>query len=838
MKKYFVSLLCLISLFPITGQSQVFEWAKAFFAHNGDMNPSVNNIGRSIAVDGAGNVFSAGFFDHTVDFDPGPAVFAISADNWAYKGLYLSKLSSAGDFLWALKISSYIEGGDIAIDVDKEGNVYVCSQLRLAWDFDPGPDEFILSPKGSMDAFIAKYSADGALVWAKQFGGEKAMTSPDILNVDEDGNIIVGGSFIGTVDFDPSSTIHNLTASAHSQAYIVKLDRGGDLIWARQFGHGSVSNASTHLTDVKTDAIGNIYLSGRFGGTCDFDPGPNQYLLKSAGTSDLIVVKLSSQSDFIWAAHIASTSSPNYYHTLHHGMDIDGRGNVYLTGSFIGSFDFDPGPGKHVINSQGGYDWYLLKLDSQGNFLWVDVFTSSEYDIGEDVAMGTDGIVYVVGSVGNNIDIDPGPGVHTLTTLNSYGGAALLKIDSETGGLIHASLFDLITADWSSQLYPSRLRVDSDHNIYITGQSGGSVDLDPGEGKYTLGTDIRGNASPFALKLSRCANISTSAMDITSCNTFEFNNKTFDSTGIYRIIVPNSAGCDSIITLNLVINKMVSEKSVAICEGESYFAEGAERSVAGIYVDTLKSSTDCDSIIITHLSVNPIPKPFLGPDRDLCSGDQVSVSPGVFDEYLWQDFTTEESFTVNKPGLYWVEVSNQFKCKTRDSIWFSKAHSLPSGFLKATDSVCSGLPLSIQPTKQYKKYLWSTGSFRDQISVAEPGTYWLTVTDENGCSGTDSTIILPKSCIGGIYIPNAFTPNADGLNDVFMPLIKEPVNSYNLAIYNRWGKNIFKTTDPSVGWDGRYSGEPQEAGIFIWVCVIELKNGKVERLNGTVTLIR
>jgi len=430
--------------------------------------------------------------------------------------------------------------------------------------------------------------------------------------------------------------------------------------------------------------------------------------------------------------------------------------------------------------------------------------------------------------------MDPGPGVYTITTVNQYGASALAKVNSN-GSFISAATFDQIGSDYGSCL-TRRLVVNDLQNIYITGYLGGIVDFDPGPNVYPLNSG--GTQAPFVLKLARCTNITTSTLNISTCNSYTLNNETFDSTGTYIRIIPNSTGCDSIITLHLTINKKYTDQTKTICEGEFFFAGGANQTVSGIYKDTLTTSLNCDSIVTTHLTVNPKPLPMLGPDRDLCAGTQSIISPGSFTQYLWQDMTTSNIFTVNTPGLYWVKVTNEFNCTATDSIIIRSILPSPDNFLKKTDSICSYQQLAIAATGIFNQYLWSTGAVEKQIIVDKPGTYWLKVTDANGCTGTNSISVYPKDCMNGVFLPTAFTPNNDGLNDIFKALVFGKVMSFKLQVFSREGQLIFQTTDPLKGWDGLYKGMSYSTTAFVWQCSYQLENRQPEYQKGTVIIIR
>lgn len=578
---------------------------------------------------------------------------------------------------------------------------------------------------------------------------------------------------------------------------------------------------------------GNIYTVGNFAGTCDFDPGSGNYSLQSNSLRDGYIAKLDPEGNFVWAKRIGNTTKDYYQFADSRGIDIDSDNNVYTTGNFTGTFDFDPGLNTHTIISDN-YDWYVLKLNGQGDFKWADVFGGSEMDIGADVAVGSDGNVYAVGTIGHSADMDPGPGVYNITTVNQYGASVLTKVNSN-GGFIYAAPFESEGTDYGSSL-GRRMVVDNSQNIYITGYLTGIIDFDPGPDVYPVSSGS--GEAPFVLKLTRCKNVTTSTLNVSGCSSYTLNNEIFDSTGTYIRTIVNSRGCDSIITLHFTINKKFTEQTITICEGESFFAGGAGQIIPGIYKDTLRTSLNCDSIVTTHLRINPRPLPNLGSDMDLCAGTQSVISPGSFTKYLWQDMTTSNNFTVSAPGLYWVKVTNSFNCSATDSFIVRAMLSLPTSFLKKTDSICSYEKLEIVASKIFDQYLWSTGSVENRIKIDQPGQYRLKVTDANGCVGTDSITVFKKECMNGVYIPSAFTPGNDGKNDVFRALVFGRVLSFKLQIFDRAGRLIFQTTDPHKGWDGLNKDGSYSTSVFVWQCFYQLDQQGPAHQKGTVTIVR
>ena len=200
--------------------------------------------------------------------------------------------------------------------------------------------------------------------------------------------------------------------------------------------------------------------------------------------------------------------------------------------------------------------------------------------------------------------------------------------------------------------------------------------------------------------------------------------------------------------------------------------------------------------------------------------------------------TTSNTLAVNTPGLYWVKVTNEFNCTATDSVTIASVLPAPNNFLQKTDSICNYGNTTIISEGSFSKYLWSTGSIGRQINIENPGTYWLSVTDTYGCTGTDTISVYLKNCMLGVYLPTAFTPNNDGHNDQFRALVFGKVQSFMLQVFNREGQLVFQTTDPAIGWNGVYKGTSYSTATFVWQCSYQLEGRKPEHQKGTVTIIR
>ncbi len=228
---------------------------------------------------------------------------------------------------------------------------------------------------------------------------------------------------------------------------------------------------------------------------------------------------------------------------------------------------------------------------------------------------------------------------------------------------------------------------------------------------------------------------------------------------------------------------------------------------------------------------------FTDPSK-LCDGNTTSLDAGSgFKNYSWNNGVNTEVLIADKPGKYWVSLTDIHNCTATDTVNVIVV-PVPADFLTASITKCFYDDVFVAPSKSFDKYEWSDGSNFKTIKISTGGTYWLTATDANGCIGTDSIAIIDSACAEYLYIPTAFTPNHDARNDVFKPTFAGRLLNYHFMIYDRWGKMIFSTEDFSKGWDGSLNSLEQPPGTYVWICSYELQGRAPRTEKGTVTLIR
>lgn len=247
----------------------------------------------------------------------------------------------------------------------------------------------------------------------------------------------------------------------------------------------------------------------------------------------------------------------------------------------------------------------------------------------------------------------------------------------------------------------------------------------------------------------------------------------------------------------------------------------------------------CVSVDTIEVKKYSFDQPFLGNDTSFCSGNQAVITPGTYQLYEWNGQAGNNTFIVNTPGDYHVKVTDENGCTGTDTITIRSLYSSPGNFLLPTDSICNGEKIVLQPTQHFESYQWSTAQTGKMITIANTGLYTLTVTDQNGCTGSDTlTVIEKQDCPKLIYFPSAFTPNNDIWNATFKPRIYGNVEEYHFSVYNRYGQVVFETTNSLLGWDGNYKAKAAAAGGYVFICSYKFSGGSYNIKKGTVLLIR
>ena len=324
-------------------QSGNYVWSTSFGGGGYD-------YGNKIDIDSFGNIWVIGSFRNTVDFNPSG-----TSNNKTSNGgedIYVLKLNFLGNFISVQTMGGTGNDSPTSMAIDPFGFLFVTGTFEETADFNPGNTTTNLISNGLTDLFLIKLNFSGGLLFAKSIGGTGNDGSTDI-KIDPFSNLFITGYFSETTDFDPSNNgTSNLVSLGYEDAFTLKLNNLGDLIWARSFGNNNFIRGNS----VNIDGDGNVFTGGFFRGICDIDPGSNVIPINSNGYMDIILQKLDQNGNYLNAIALGNSGDDQIT-----DMKIVNN-EFYICGTFMDQVDFNPSILDHVMTSNGDKDAFVLKF--------------------------------------------------------------------------------------------------------------------------------------------------------------------------------------------------------------------------------------------------------------------------------------------------------------------------------------------------------------------------------------------------------------------------------------------------------------------------------------------
>jgi len=723
-----------------------FVWAKQFI---GTSNARAN----AIALDANGNVFTTGVFNSTCDFDPGAGAFPLTA---SAQDIFVCKLNTIGDFVWAKKIGGPVNDVGYTIAVDNIGNVYTGGSFESTVDFDPGASIVNFTSLGQRDIFISKLDNNGNYLWAKAVGGT---TTDHCFGITTDAldNVISTGWFEGTVDFNPNIGVANISSLGAQDAFILKLNSAGNYLWATSIGRTGFEMG----TDITVDALDNIYTTGTFSGSnVDFEPGIGIYNLSaSGGFEDAFIQKLDASGNFISAVRMGGI---NYDRGV--GIALDKLGNIFSTGFFNVTSDFDPGAGVFNLVSAGSSDAFFLKLGCR-------------VPPNNTTNMSNLSICY-----GNN------------TVLTAIGTGTLDWYSASTGGTYLGGGTSYTTAILTSTV-----------TFYVQDSSSCGV---------SLRTPVTVNVSPSATITVNSGSIcSGQSFTITpsGANTYTIQGgsaiKTPTATTNYTVSGTSAAGCVSstFATSSITVNTTptITVNSGSICSGQSFTitpggantyttqggsavktpTTGASYTVAGTSSAGCVSSTFATSSI----TVNTTPTITVN-SGSICSSQSFTITPGGANTYTIQGGSAVKTPTTS--ASYTVAGTSSAGCVSSTFATSSITVNTTPTITVNSGNICSGQSFTITPGGANTYTIQGGGAIKTPTTNT---TYTVIGASTAGCvsnSPATSTITVnavPTISVNGgvICSGQSFTITPSGANTYTIQggsAIKTPTATTNYTV--------------------------------------------------------
>ncbi len=390
---------------------------------------------------------------------------------------------------------------------------------------------------------------------------------------------------------------------------------------------------------------------------------------------------------------------------------------------------------------------------------------------------------------------------------------------------------------------------------------------------FDILNSVSGEVEITADTVTYCLNlpviIPVEARDFTDISSFimelAYNTEVLSFTGLTGVnpALENGTFSNSIVGDTLQIRFSTWDNVTTVGTGEQLFSLRFDALAPGNsdliwnWMQCVLYSADNDSIPAIFVNglaeILPSPAIYSEGSGTYCEGDMLTLRAGSLDDQqISFEWTGPSGFThpeadwqlgqlgINDNGQFRLIATNPENCRATQDVEV-RVNPKPQISLGYADTLCFGQQELLNPGSGYASYLWHDGSTAESRIAIEAGTYWVQVTDVNNCKASDSIHVVP--CNLELLIPNAFTPNGDGLNDTFRPLFSGfEFNDFYMAIYTKWGDLVFTTTDFITGWDGTINGNPAQTDTYIYVISYEAPSYVTRTLpspaTGDITLIR
>jgi len=439
----------------------------------------------------------------------------------------------AQDFEWAGTYGGSGEDVIRAMHTDLDGNTYSTGYFTDTADFDVSPIQFNLTSMGFYDVFIVKNNSEGNNEWAVSIGGTLFDYGTGI-TTDTDGNVYITGFFDTPVDFDPGPDEFTIIPLMGGDVFIMKLDSEGNFVWAKSVGGDGYEES----TAIAVTSTGTVIVLGYFYEPVDFNPGPEEYFITSAGGSDTFILKLDEDGNYIstnryggsendlalsmaianndelyitgffegtsdfdprdleennltssnegssaYVLHLNNLGEPLSVGATQNGnveafaITVDSENNSYITGRFSGTPNFNLNENAPSISftSEESFNGFVMKIDFFGQVAWTKPIESDDAVFGYDIATNNDGDVFSTGYFAADTDFNPSPDDDFILTKESGNATdAYIFTLNTLGEFVAAQTFG-----GANFIDTHQIGVDALGNIYLSGQFEGTVDLDP-----------------------------------------------------------------------------------------------------------------------------------------------------------------------------------------------------------------------------------------------------------------------------------------------------------------------------------------------------------------------
>ena len=376
--------------------------------------------GIKLVIDKTDNIFIMGNFSFEIDLDPTGNTDQITGKS---DNIFLVRINSDGTYggklTWGNESSDQLSIHINALTIDENNDLIFVGTFAYTGDFDPtsGTDTRTATV-WTINSYVTKVSSGFSYLWTKTYGGESTGSTSNIYDIkcDSSGNVYLNGSFHGTVDFDPGSGKANKTASSND-IYILKLN--GEGIYQNAFIFNKLYNSYWGFSPrIAIDSSGNIFMAGCYTGAIDFDPTSGTDTRTATGAYDIFITKLLPDGSYCWTYNIGTSDPSEKANDTATGIVVDSSGDIYITGSFEYTADFDAGSSVETHSAVDEDDIFMMKLNQDGTYKWSKIIGGVKPDYATGLCLDAAGDIFITGYFNGTVDFNPTVSTDNRTALN------------------------------------------------------------------------------------------------------------------------------------------------------------------------------------------------------------------------------------------------------------------------------------------------------------------------------------------------------------------------------------------------------------------------------------
>lgn len=791
--------------------------------------------------------------------------------------------------LTSLEWSTYLGGTGLdmafGLRLAPDNTVYVCGTA--------GGNNFPMvsggiqpASAGTQDAFVVHLNQDATQMLHSTYWGTSGNEWAFFLDIDDnEEQVLIYGQSEGNMPMQPSGIYGQANGKIFVSAFNYALD---NVEFSTKIGASGVGGG-IGLVPVAfmVDNCGYIYISG-YSASSGFQLSPDAFY----STGGFYLCVLEPQATDL---NFATYYSANHVDGGTSRFDVNG---IVYQGVCSGG-GFDTTPTAWATDQSAGWDIGVFKIDFQTNGVNAQASalpsTSGCAPFTVDFSnIGSSALDYTWLFGDGDISNEDEP-IHTYTEPGEYE-VLLIASDPTSCNIADTAYLDVVIFSNTSSVIPishcpyngplildvelplndvqyqwadgntlpvRTVNTDGTYVVTITHDNCFNIDsflVDIVEAPFSLGPDTALCAESYLIDATYPNITSYAWQDGSSEATFNAT-----ATGDYYVLAIMS-GCPvtDIIHIDLYEPSIVNlGTDRTACDGSSVILEPQITGDSPSYTwsDGSQQPTlvvnesgqywlevqTANGLCVVRDTVNVIygnPIVDLGQDATICEGDSYTIdltNPNW--TYQWSDGASSAVRNITEAGQYTVTV-NDGGCLANDSFILSVIPPPPSFDLGEFDTLCLGETVTLTvPLTEGATYRWQDGSTGNTFTVNQGGLYTLEVYSQ--CDTLSDSVAINyrdlPDLINPVVLPNAFSPNGDGVNDVFRPAIGTVVSDYSFYVYNRWGAKVFESTDFTEGWAGRFKGQNCDVGVYVWICratVSDCKGTRSVDLKGNVTIVR